>query len=61
LFEDGGTLPLLPGACYDKIGICEVCMRARDVPSVHRQLLDHGCKELMEPVSAKLPSGFRAG
>jgi catechol 2,3-dioxygenase-like lactoylglutathione lyase family enzyme len=54
VLEDGGTPPLPPGACYGEVGICEVCVHARDVASVHRQLLADGCKELMEPVSAKV-------
>jgi catechol 2,3-dioxygenase-like lactoylglutathione lyase family enzyme len=55
VLEDGGTPPLPPGACYGEVGICEVCVHARDVRSVHGQLLDQGCQELMEPVSAKVP------
>ena len=51
---DGGTPPLPPGACYGEIGICEVCVHARDVRSVHARLLAGGARELMEPVGAKV-------
>lgn len=51
----GGTPPLPPGACYGEIGICEVCVHARDVRSVHAALLSEGAKELMEPVSVTVP------
>lgn len=54
VLEDGGTPGLPPGACYGEVGICEVCVHARDVTSVHKQLLDAGCRELMEPVSARV-------
>src|SRR3984885_1007626 len=54
VLEDGGTPPMAPGACYGEVGICEVCVHATDVPAVHQRLLEQGCKELMEPISAKV-------
>jgi catechol 2,3-dioxygenase-like lactoylglutathione lyase family enzyme len=54
VLEDGGTPPMAPGACYGEVGICEVCVHATDVQAVHQRLLEQGCKELMEPISAKV-------
>jgi len=51
--EEGGTPAAPPGTGWGEIGICEVCLHARDVPQVHKQLVDGlGCTSLMEPVSA---------
>jgi catechol 2,3-dioxygenase-like lactoylglutathione lyase family enzyme len=55
VLEDGGTPPLPGDAGWGELGICEVCVHARDVRSVHRRLIEaHGCVELMKPVVAKV-------
>jgi catechol 2,3-dioxygenase-like lactoylglutathione lyase family enzyme len=55
LLESGGTPPKPAGACYGEVGICEVCVHARDVPAVHKQLLAAGCTELMEATRQQVP------
>jgi catechol 2,3-dioxygenase-like lactoylglutathione lyase family enzyme len=61
VLEEGGTPPLPPGACYGEVGICEVCVHARDVRAVHERLLGDGCQQLIEPVGATLtPFGITA-
>ena len=53
--EDGGTPPAPPGLGWGEVGICEVCLHARNVPLVHKELVEaHGCTELMGPVSASV-------
>ena len=55
VLEDGGAPPLPGDAGWGELGICEVCVHARNVPAVHEQLVHaRGCTELMAPVSAKV-------
>lgn len=54
ILEDGGTPPAPIDVGWGEIGICEVCVHARNVPAVHEQLVRAGCTELMEPVSARV-------
>ena len=55
VLEDGGAPPLPGDAGWGELGICEVCVHARNVPAVHEQLVHaRGCAELMAPVSAKV-------
>jgi catechol 2,3-dioxygenase-like lactoylglutathione lyase family enzyme len=61
LLEEGGTPPVPPGTAWGELGICEVCVHARDVRAVHKRLVEElGCEELMGPVSAEL-SPFGVG
>jgi catechol 2,3-dioxygenase-like lactoylglutathione lyase family enzyme len=51
--EEGGTPAAPPGMGWGELGICEVCLHARNVPQVHKELVESmGCTSLMEPVSA---------
>ena len=53
VLEDGGTPAAPSGLGWGEVGICEVCLHARDVAQVHKELVEtHGCTELMEFVSA---------
>ena len=53
VLEDGGTPAAPAGLGWGEVGICEVCLHARDVAQVHKELVEtHGCTELMEFVSA---------
>jgi catechol 2,3-dioxygenase-like lactoylglutathione lyase family enzyme len=53
VLEDGGTPAAPSGLGWGEVGICEVCLHARDVAQVHKELVGtHGCTELMEFVSA---------
>lgn len=55
ILEDGGTPPMPPDIGYGEVGICEVCVHARNVAAVHKELVEMwGCTQLMEPVSAQL-------
>ncbi len=55
ILDDGGTPAAPAGLGWGEVGICEVCVHARDVPQVHKELVEtHGCTELMEPVSASV-------
>jgi catechol 2,3-dioxygenase-like lactoylglutathione lyase family enzyme len=50
---DGGTPAAPSGLGWGEVGICEVCLHARDVAQVHKELVEtHGCTELMGYVSA---------
>jgi catechol 2,3-dioxygenase-like lactoylglutathione lyase family enzyme len=50
--EDGGTPALPPGMGWGELGISEVCVHARGVALVHKELVDTlGCTSLMEPNS----------
>ncbi len=55
VLEDGGT-PALPGdSGWGEIGVCEVCVHARNVAAVHKELVGTwGCTQLMEPVTAEV-------
>ena len=53
VLEDGGTPAAPSGLGWGEVGICEVCLHARDVAQVHKELVEtHGCTELMGYVSA---------
>ena len=53
--EEGGTPSAPPGMGWGEVGICEVCLHARDVPQVHKELVETlACTSLMEPVSASV-------
>jgi catechol 2,3-dioxygenase-like lactoylglutathione lyase family enzyme len=53
--EDAGTPAAPPGLGWGEVGICEVCVHARGVAQVHKELVEtHRCTELMEPVSASV-------
>ena len=53
VLEDGGTPAAPAGLGWGEVGICEVCLHARDVARVHKELVEtHGCTELMAFVSA---------
>ena len=55
VLEEDGTPPIPGDAGWGELGICEVCVHARDVAAVHRQLVEaRGCTELMAPVSAQV-------
>jgi len=48
-----GPPPLPAGMAWGEVGICEVCVHARDVPSVHAHLVKElSCVSLMEPINA---------
>lgn len=48
-----GTPPLPDGMGWGELGISEVCIHARNVALVHKELVEvRGCESLMEPVSA---------
>ncbi|MHB1986442.1 MAG: VOC family protein [Acidimicrobiales bacterium] len=53
ILSGDGVPPLPPGIGWGELGISEVCIHARDVTLMHKELVDRfGCSSLMEPVSA---------
>jgi catechol 2,3-dioxygenase-like lactoylglutathione lyase family enzyme len=50
---DGEGPPAAPaGGGWGELGICEICLHAREVAGVHRQLVAAGAESLMEPLDA---------
>jgi catechol 2,3-dioxygenase-like lactoylglutathione lyase family enzyme len=55
VLDGDGPPPAPTGGGWGEVGICEICLHARGVDGVHRQLVDAGAESLMEPVSASTP------
>jgi catechol 2,3-dioxygenase-like lactoylglutathione lyase family enzyme len=52
VLDGGGPPPAPTGGGWGELGICEICLHARDVTGVHRSLVDAGAESLMEPLTA---------
>jgi catechol 2,3-dioxygenase-like lactoylglutathione lyase family enzyme len=55
ILDGDGPPPAPSGGGWGEVGICEICLHARGVEGVHRQLVEAGAESLMEPVSASTP------
>ena len=49
-----GPPPAPTGGGWGELGICEICLHARGVPEVHRDLVAAGAQSLMEPLQASV-------
>jgi catechol 2,3-dioxygenase-like lactoylglutathione lyase family enzyme len=54
LLDGDGPPPAPTGGGWGELGVCEICLHARDVDGVHRQLVAAGAESLMEPLSAEV-------
>lgn len=55
LLGQGGTPEMPPGLAWGEVGICEVCVHAHDVTTVHGELVSaHGCVSLMDPLQTSV-------
>jgi len=55
LLDDGGPPAAPAGQAWGEVGVCEICLHARNVQEVHDALVAGGCASLMEPTSADVP------
>jgi catechol 2,3-dioxygenase-like lactoylglutathione lyase family enzyme len=55
VLDGDGPPPAPTGGGWGEVGICEICLHARGVDGVHRQLVAAGAESLMEPLSASTP------
>jgi catechol 2,3-dioxygenase-like lactoylglutathione lyase family enzyme len=55
LLDDGGPAAAPAGQAWGEVGVCEICLHARNVQEVHDALVAGGCASLMEPTSADVP------
>ncbi len=50
--DGAGPPPAPPGQAWGEVGVCEICLHARNVPAVHERLVaEAGAISLMEPLS----------
>ena len=52
VLDRDGPPPAPAGGGWGELGICEICLHARGVEGVHRDLVAAGAESLMEPLSA---------
>jgi catechol 2,3-dioxygenase-like lactoylglutathione lyase family enzyme len=52
VLDGDGPPPAPTGGGWGELGICEICLHARGVEGVHRQLVAAGAESLMEPLAA---------
>ena len=52
VLDDEGPPPAPTGGGWGELGICEICLHARGVEKVHRDLVAAGAESLMEPLDA---------
>jgi catechol 2,3-dioxygenase-like lactoylglutathione lyase family enzyme len=52
VIDGDGPPPAPAGGGWGELGICEICLHARGVESVHRALVAAGGESLMEPLSS---------
>jgi catechol 2,3-dioxygenase-like lactoylglutathione lyase family enzyme len=52
VLDGDGPPPAPAGGGWGELGICEICLHARGVEGVHRQLVAAGAESLMEPLDA---------
>jgi catechol 2,3-dioxygenase-like lactoylglutathione lyase family enzyme len=52
VLDGDGAPPAPTGGGWGELGICEICLHARDVYGVHRALVEAGAENLMEPIAA---------
>jgi catechol 2,3-dioxygenase-like lactoylglutathione lyase family enzyme len=52
VLDDDGPPPAPTGGGWGELGVCEICLHARGVDGVHRQLVAAGADSLMEPLAA---------
>ncbi|NUR76876.1 MAG: VOC family protein [Thermoleophilia bacterium] len=52
VLDGDGPPPAPTGGGWGELGICEICLHARAVDHVHRQLVAAGAESLMEPLAA---------
>jgi catechol 2,3-dioxygenase-like lactoylglutathione lyase family enzyme len=55
VLDGDGPPPVPDGQAWGEVGVCEICLHVRDVPTVHDALVTAGCASLMEPISADVP------
>ena len=52
VLDGDGPPPAPTGGGWGELGICEICLHARGVEDVHRQLVAAGAESLMAPLAA---------
>jgi catechol 2,3-dioxygenase-like lactoylglutathione lyase family enzyme len=52
VLDGDGPPPAPTGGGWGELGVCEICLHARGVDGVHRQLVAAGADSLMEPLAA---------
>jgi catechol 2,3-dioxygenase-like lactoylglutathione lyase family enzyme len=52
VLDGDGPPPAPTGGGWGELGICEICLHARGVGPVHRQLVAAGAESLMDPLAA---------
>jgi catechol 2,3-dioxygenase-like lactoylglutathione lyase family enzyme len=52
VLDGDGPPPAPTGGGWGELGICEICLHARRVEDVHKQLVAAGAESLMEPLAA---------
>jgi catechol 2,3-dioxygenase-like lactoylglutathione lyase family enzyme len=58
VLDGDGPPPAPAGGGWGELGICEICLHARGVEQVHRDLVAAGAESLMEPLAADVePNG----
>jgi catechol 2,3-dioxygenase-like lactoylglutathione lyase family enzyme len=55
VLDGDGPPPMPTGGGWGELGICEICLHARGVDGVHRQLVAAGARSLMEPLDGSTP------
>ncbi len=55
VLDGDGPPPAPTGGGWGELGICEICLHARGVVEVHRQLVAAGAQSLMEPLAGSTP------
>ena len=55
VLDGDGPPPMPTGGGWGELGICEICLHARGVDGVHRQLVAAGAQSLMEPLDGSTP------
>ena len=55
VLDGDGPPPAPQGGGWGELGICEICLHARGVHDVHRELVAAGAQSLMEPLEGSTP------
>jgi len=55
VLDGKGPPPVPAGGGWGELGICEICLHARGVAAVHRELVAAGARSLMEPLAGSTP------